>query len=55
MDDDRVKDPLGQYEETRNKAYPEPPMSDFGAIGRVIGVVALAALSVGLIVYGLFF
>jgi hypothetical protein len=54
MDENRVKDPLGDYEATKAKHGPAP-MSDLGALARVIGLIALAAGSVALLVYGLFF
>ena len=54
MGDDRIKDPLGDYEATRAKHGPEP-MSDMGAVGRIVGLLLLAAGSVALLVYALLF
>lgn len=54
LESGRVKDPLGHYEALKAKTGPSP-MSDLGAIGRIIGLVALLAGSVGLLVYGLLF
>lgn len=54
MNEDRVKDPLGDYEATKAKHGPAP-MSDLGGVGRIVGVLLLAVGGVGLLVYGLLF
>ena len=54
MDENRVKDPLGHYEELRAKTGPAP-FSDLGALARIAALIVLISGSVGLIVYRLLF
>jgi len=44
MDEDRVKDPLGQYEEFRRKTRPDETWDGFIVAGWVVSVATLLAL-----------
>lgn len=55
MDENRVKDPLGQYRAFQEKAHPVEPMTGLGVFVRLAGLALLGLATIGLIAYGLLF